>query len=71
MDKLCAAFHFACGLGDKVKKTHSKIVYASLAILISLSPCKVTEMHPLRIITCLEKYPSIVTFEGYENFVNI
>ena len=34
------------------KKSHSKNFYGSLAILRSLSTCKVAEMHPLRMMEC-------------------
>ncbi len=50
IDELCSAFHFACDSGvNKLlvticKKTYSKIVYGSLAILRSLSTSKITTL---------------------------
>ena len=35
-----------------VIKAHSKILYGSLVTLRSLSTCKVTEMHPLKMLKC-------------------
>ncbi len=43
IDELWSAFRFACAFGN-----NSKILQGSLAILGSLSICKITKIHPLR-----------------------